>query len=140
MLGDEIRLGRGEELTGGRAKPSLLADVFEAVLGAIYLDGGLRVARTFVRAHLGERLRETRGTLATADDYKTSLQEHTQAHLQCTPGYRIVSTSGPDHQLEFTAEVLLGDEIFGRGTGPNRKGAEQEAARVALEALAARKE
>ncbi len=135
-LGSRIQLGRGEELTGGRAKASLLADVFEAVLGAVYLDGGLRAARSFVRRHLGAVLQGTRGASATADDHKTRLQELAQARLQCTPRYRIVSTSGPDHALEFTAEVFLDEELAGRGTGSNRKGAEQQAARAALERFA----
>ena len=139
-LGEEIRLGRGEELTGGRSKASLLADVFEAVLGAVYLDGGLRAARSFVRRHLGPVLRRTRGASDTVDDFKTRLQELLQARLQCTPRYRIVSTSGPAHALEFTAEVWLGEDSMGRGSGPNRKGAEQEAARAALANLSTRED
>jgi len=139
-LGEQIRFGRGEELTGGRSKASLLADVFEAVLGAVYLDGGLRAARSFVRRHLGPVLRRTRGAASTVDDFKTRLQELLQARLQCTPRYRIVSTSGPPHALEFTAEVWLGGESMGRGCGPNRKGAEQEAARAALANLSTRED
>ena len=84
-LGDSILLGKGEELTGGRRKGSLLADLFEAVLGAIYLDGGLRPARAFVRRHLGEIMRGTRSSGGSADDFKTRLQERTQAELQMTP-------------------------------------------------------
>jgi ribonuclease-3 len=134
-LGHAIRLGRGEERTGGREKPSLLADVFEAVLGAIYLDGGIRAARSFVRRELGEALRRTRGSHGTADDFKTRLQEKVQARLQVTPSYRIVSTAGPDHALDFVVEVRIGDRVFSRGTGTNRKRAEQAAARKALEHL-----
>jgi ribonuclease-3 len=134
-LGEAIRLGRGEERTGGRTKPSLLADVFEALLGAVYLDGGVRAARAFVRRHLGEALRRTAEPGAAAEDPKTLLQERLQAELQRTPRYRIVSTTGPDHALEFTAEVLLGDCSLGAGRGSNRKRAEQEAARRALERL-----
>ena len=132
-LGEAIRLGRGEERTGGRQKPSLLADVFEAVLGAVYLDGGIRSARAFVRRQLGSALAATRGASSTRDDFKTRLQEKTQARLQETPRYRIVSTTGPDHALEFVAEVCVGHSVLGRGTGPNRKRAEQDAARRALE-------
>lgn len=131
-LGERIRLGRGEDRTGGRAKSSLLADVFEALLGAVYLDAGVRAARAFVRRHLRGALEATRGASRTADDHKTRLQELAQARLQLTPRYRIVSTSGPDHALEFTAEVLVGDELWGRGVGRNRKHAEQQAARAAL--------
>ena len=134
-LGEGISLGRGEEQTGGRKKPSLLADVFEAVLGAIYLDGGIRSARAFVRRELGGPLRETRGSGWTSDDFKTKLQETVQARLQQTPRYRIVSTTGPDHALDFVVEVRIGDRVLGRGTGTNRKRAEQDAAEQALDSL-----
>ena len=134
-LGRCIRLGRGEERTGGRAKPSLLADVFEAVLGAIYLDGGIRSARAFVRRELRVVLRETRGSSGTFRDYKTRLQERVQGMLQQTPRYRIVSTSGPAHAMRFEVEVLLDREVLGRGSGASRKMAEQRAARAAIETL-----
>jgi len=134
-LGEAIRLGRGEELTGGRHKTSLLADLFEAVLGAVYLDGGLRPARAFVRRHLRAELRGARRSTVSRDDFKTRLQELTQAELQLTPSYRIVSTSGPPHAMVFDVEVLLGRRVLGRGTGTNRKRAEQEAARAALATL-----
>ena len=134
-LGEAIRLGRGEERTGGRQKSSLLADVFEAVLGAVYLDGGIRSARAFVRRQLAGALADTRGASWTMDDFKTRLQEETQARLQETPRYRIVSTTGPDHALEFVVEVRLGQSVLGQGTGSNRKRAEQDAARRALENL-----
>jgi len=137
-LGDAARLGRGEEQTGGRARMALLADLFEAVLAAVYLDGGLRTATAVARRLLGEALHGTRGASATPGDHKTLLQETIQAGLQRTPRYRIVSKIGPDHALEFTAEVLLGDELLGRGTGSSRKSAEQQAARAALERLAVR--
>jgi ribonuclease-3 len=135
-LGAALRLGRGEELSGGRAKPSLLADVLEAVLGAIYVDGGVRAARAFVQRHLGAALRELRGATAPPEDYKTELQERIQGRLQRTPRYRIVATAGPDHALEFEAEVVLGGKVLGRGRGSNRKRAEQAAAREALSRLA----
>lgn len=134
-LGDAIRLGKGEELTGGRRKTSLLADVFEAVLGAVYLDGGIRPARAFVNRHLGKALAETGHRGRRTDDYKTHLQEEVQAKLQCTPSYRIVSTTGPAHALDFEVEVLVDGRTLGRGRGSNRKRAEQDAARQALEAL-----
>jgi ribonuclease-3 len=134
-LGRAIRLGRGEERTGGRQKSSLLADTFEAVLGAIYLDGGIRAARSFVRRVLGPGLHRASESRWTSDDFKTRLQEATQAKLQRTPRYRIVSTTGPDHALEFEVEVLLGDQVLGKGTGANRKRAEQEAARQAMRRL-----
>jgi ribonuclease-3 len=134
-LGEAIRLGRGEERTGGRGKTSLLADVFEAVLAAIYLDGGLTSARAFLRRRLGEALRDTRGASWTADDHKTRLQETVQARLREPPRYRIVSTTGPDHALRFVAEVSVDGRVLGRGSGTNRKRAEQDAARLALETL-----
>ena len=134
-LGEAVLLGRGEERTGGRSKPSLLADTFEAVLGAIYLDGGIRPARAFARRHLGRSLNQTRRSTRPDDDYKTRLQETIQAKLQRTPRYRIVSMTGPAHALEFVAEVLVDDEALGTGSGSNRKRAEQEAARKALSQL-----
>jgi ribonuclease-3 len=131
-LGEAVRLGRGEESSGGRSKASLLADVFESMLGAIYLDGGIRPARAFVRRHLGSGLQVVRRSTESRDDHKTRLQEAIQARLRRTPRYRIVSTSGPDHALEFNVEVLLDDEVLGSGRGSNRKRAEQAAAREAL--------
>jgi ribonuclease-3 len=113
----------------------LLADVFEAVLGAVYLDGGIRSARAFVRRQLDSALADTRGVSWTMDDFKTRLQEETQARLQETPRYRIVSTTGPDHALEFVVEVRVGQSVLGQGVGSNRKRAEQDAAQRALENL-----
>jgi ribonuclease-3 len=134
-LGEAIRLGRGEEGTGGRTKPSLLADAFESVLGAIYLDGGIRAARAFVRRELRTPLQETRGASGSSDDFKTRLQEHVQAELQQTPRYRIVLMTGPDHARHFVVEVWVGERALSRGTGSNRKRAEQQAARGALRKL-----
>jgi ribonuclease-3 len=139
-LGSAIRLGRGEESSGGRDKLSLLADTFEAVLGAVYLDGGIRAARSFVQRHLRRELRASRQASEHSDDYKTRLQEAIQARLQRTPRYRIVSTTGPAHALEFEVEVLLEDRILGSGRGSNRKLAEQAAARQALERFHRRSE
>jgi len=135
-IGEAIRLGRGEERTGGRDKASLLADAFEAVLGAVYLDGGIRPARAFVRRHLGAELQRAGAVADAADDYKTRLQEEVQARLQRTPSYRIVSTAGPHHALRFEVEVLIGGRVLGRGAGSSRKRAEQQAARRAWLALA----
>jgi ribonuclease-3 len=134
-LGEAIRLGRGEDLTGGRQKDSLLADVFEAVVAAVYLDGGIRPSRALVHRHLGRPMHDAGAGRDAADDYKTRLQETVQANLQRTPGYRIVSTTGPAHALSFAVEVLVDGRVLGRGEGSNRKRAEQEAARRALEAL-----
>ncbi len=134
-LGEAIRLGRGEELSGGRVKPALLADLFEAVLAAIYLDGGIDPARAFVLTHLEDALHGVRDQKEAADDYKTRLQEELQSRLQRTPRYRIVSTSGPAHALEFEVEVLMDDQVLARGSGKNRKQAEQVAACAALKGL-----
>ena len=134
-LAEAIRLGRGEERTGGREKPSLMADTFEAVLGAIYLDSGVRAARRFVQRHLGRALVATRKSREASDDYKTHLQEAIQAKLRRTPRYRIVSTTGPAHALLFRVEVLIDGRVVGAGSGTNRKRAEQEAAREALRHL-----
>jgi ribonuclease-3 len=134
-LDEAIRLGRGEERTGGREKPSLMADTFEAVLGAIYLDGGMRPCRAFVRRHLGATLSLAKSSKQASDDYKTRLQENVQAELRCTPRYRIVSTTGPAHALLFVVEVLVNDRVLGSGSGASRKQAEQQAAREALHTL-----
>ena len=136
-LGRAMKLGRGELQSGGREKPSLLADLFEAVLGAVYLDGGVVKARAMIRRHLGEPLKKTRGKQIAHDDYKTRLQERVQARSQRTPSYRILSTEGPDHELEFVVEVQIGGKILAQGSGSNRKAAEQQAARAALEMIAA---
>jgi ribonuclease III len=139
-LGEALRLGRGEESTGGRDKPSLLADAFEGVLGAVYQDGGVRRARSFVFRHLGPALRAAAGSAEFAEDHKTRLQEKLQGRFRQTPHYRLAGASGPAHAREFEAEVLLGSDVLGSGRGASRKQAEQEAARVALDRLAAGKE
>jgi len=134
-LGQAIRLGRGEERTGGRDKTSLLADVFEAVLGAVYLDGGIRRARAFARRHLGPSLRDAAEAEGMQDDYKTRLQEAVQGRLQRTPSYRIVSTTGPAHVLRFDVEVVVDGRVLAHGVGSSRKRAEQDAARNALHVI-----
>lgn len=134
-LGEAMLLGRGEESSGGREKASLLADVFEAVLGAVFLDGGVRAARSFVRRNLGASLRATRHAQQVADDYKTLLQERVQAAFRVTPRYRVVATQGPAHAHEFEVEVLIAGRVVGAGFGTSRKLAEQRAAQSALEIL-----
>ncbi len=132
-LGEAILLGRGEERTGGRTKPTLLADAFEAVLGAVYLDGGIRAARAFARRHVGPLRLSTQAQVE--DDFKTRLQEEVQARLRRTPAYRIVSTTGPAHATQFEVEVSVKGRVLGRGAGASRKQAEQSAARHALDAF-----
>ncbi|MDH3629188.1 MAG: ribonuclease III [Acidobacteriota bacterium] len=135
-LGVVAHLGRGEDQSGGREKVSLLADLFESVLAAIYLDGGIRPARAFVRRHLRGQLRASSEGEDAPSDAKTRLQERVQGRLQVTPRYRIVSKSGLAHALQFTAEVLIGQVVYGCGEGGSRKAAEQSAAKQALQKLA----
>jgi ribonuclease-3 len=135
-LGPLLRLGRGEELTGGREKPSLLADAMEAVVAAVYLEGGLAAVLGLVDRYLGEVFdRASAGTLDR--DFKTQLQELAQSRFRLAPRYRVVAELGPDHAKRFDVEVELRGEVVGRATGRSKKDAEQAAARLALEALAA---
>lgn len=135
-LGDYLHLGKGEESTGGRYKQTNLADVFEALIGAIFLDQGLAAASDFVLTQLSSWLDEV-GTQEISTNYKALLQEFTQAEHKQLPTYRIVETSGPDHNKDFTVEVTLGDRILGTGSGKSKKTAEMEAARSAWEKLKA---
>lgn len=136
QFGLYVLLGKGEELTGGRTRPALLADVFEAFVGALYLDQGLEVVRDFLSVHMFPRLPE-QGRLLTAD-FKTLLQEYTQQHNMGPLEYRIVDERGPAHEREFIAEVFLFDERLGQGLGRSKKEAEQHAASGALETLKVR--
>ena len=132
-LGAHLRLGRGEELTGGRDKHSILADTLEAVFGAVYLAHGLEVARDLIERIIGERLRVV-PTLGAALDWKTSLQEKCAATGRDRARYEITST-GPDHDKTFTAVAFVGDRSLGTGTGRTKKEAEQKAAEQAWAAL-----
>ena len=132
-LGDELRLGVGEERSGGRRKASLLADVWEAVLGAVYVDGGLEPAAALIRPVLAAAL-ERRS--AAAADAKTRLQETLQGRGLPLPEYRVLDSIGPDHAKRFVIECRIGGEARGRGEGRSKKAAEQAAAAAALEALA----
>ena len=131
-LGAAIRLGRGEESTGGREKPSILADAMEAVLGAVYLDGGLEAARRVILADWRPLVAE-RAASPGRRDYKTRLQE-ILARRGVVPGYE-VEAAGPDHARTFRAEVYADGEHLGAGEGSSKTRAQQEAARRALEAL-----
>jgi ribonuclease-3 len=136
-LGSLLRLGRGEELTGGRQKASLLADAMEAVVAAVFVGGGLTPVLEIVDRFLGEAFaRASAGTLDR--DYKTQLQELAQSRLRATPRYRVVAERGPDHSKTFEVETDLRGEVVGRGTGRSKKDAEQSAAKLALDALARR--
>jgi ribonuclease III len=128
-LGDYIFLGRGEESTGGRDKASILADTMEAVIAAVYLSGGLPAATTFVHRLL-DPLMESSASLGAGLDWKTSLQELTASGSLGVPEYR-VAEHGPDHKKSFHAEVRVGSELMGSGSGSSKKEAEQMAAEVA---------
>jgi ribonuclease-3 len=130
-LAHHVRLGRGERLAGGAEKPSILADILEAVLGALYLDAGFGPVRGVVEREIA--LGDSFGEPELVDP-KTRLQEQLQARGQGTPQYRTTGTRGPAHALEFSVEVRLGEEVLGVGSGPSKRAAEQEAARRALEA------
>jgi ribonuclease-3 len=133
-LGRYLRLGRGEEQTGGRRKASILSDAFEALMGAVFLDGGFAEAQTVIERLLGPRC-------ATAEegeldhDHKTRLQELVQGHWRVAPRYEVVEERGPDHAKVFTVEVLLGERVVARAEGHSKKAAEQRAARRALAVL-----
>lgn len=134
-LGRHLVLGRGEEETAGRDKPSILSDALEAVFGAIYLDGGLAAAERVIRALLGDALKTVRETSAPRGDYKTALQEWTQARGQGLPGYRLLATEGPDHARRYTVAVTLEGETLATGEGTSKREAERLAARAALQRL-----
>lgn len=134
-LGVRLRLGRGEELSKGREKTSLLADGLEAVIAAVYLDGGLEAGRVFTLDALSEELGyiESLQTKPGDDDYKTRFQEWCQRQYESLPRYITVQESGPDHQKLFRVEVSVGDQVVGCGEGHSKKEAEQAAAKRALE-------
>ena len=133
-LGSYLRLGKGEKASGGRCRPSLLADAFEALLGAVYLDLGIEKARAVIKKIFSPLLEKLElGNLCT--DFKTMLQEYTQARLTATPEYKIVSESGPDHNKLFVAQVLVNGDILGEGSGRSKKEAEQAAARFAYNTI-----
>ncbi len=130
-VGDYLLLGRGEQSTGGREKVSILADAMEAIIGAVYLESGLEGARAFVLDRFSGLI-ETVPLLGAGLDWKTSLQELCAAIGHGTPEYVVVG-EGPDHARTFTAQVRVGDQLFGNGFGRTKKQAEQEAAQTAFE-------
>jgi ribonuclease-3 len=130
-MGACLRLGRGEEESGGRERNSILCAAFEAVVGALYLDQGMPAVQTFVEPLLQPALKHIRAR-ETDKDPKSLLQEWSQAELKLTPVYETVETRGPDHAKEFTVAVMIGEQVYGNGTGPNKQTAEQHAAEEAL--------
>ncbi|MEN6440642.1 MAG: ribonuclease III [Syntrophobacter sp.] len=137
-LGNYLLLGKGEELSGGRQKPSLLANALEALLAAVYLDGGLDFAVGLVKKMFYEYLenREEEYLLKALDkDFKTQLQEITQARLKLTPNYFLEGEEGPDHDKTFYMRVAIGSQVLAHGSGKSKKEAQQEAARKAIEQI-----
>jgi len=131
-IGTVLRLGKGEQRSGGREKPSLLADALEALLGAIYREGGFSAVDLVIKKIFYEMI-EKSALLRYGSDYKTYLQERLQALYSQLPEYILAEVSGPDHQKIFSTEVYLSGELLGKGTGSSKKSAEQKAAAVALD-------
>jgi len=131
-----LLLGKGEELSGGRTKKAILADAMEALIGALYIDSGYKTAFDFVSRCITPEI-----DLVTGEnyhkDYKSLLQEYCQRFFHCYPEYCMIKRSGPEHDRTFWMEVRVGETVYGTGIGRNKKSAEQEAAKVAYEALQA---
>jgi ribonuclease-3 len=134
-LGEHLLLGRGEEKTGGRRKQALLADGYEALIAAIYLDGGIDQARAFITREFAPLVDEVRRRGFAGRDYKSELQEYLQSGDRPLPDYRLIGAIGPDHRKVFHVEVVVAGESIAAGDGPSKKQAEQNAARLALEKL-----
>ncbi|WP_226391589.1 ribonuclease III [Ructibacterium gallinarum] len=134
-LGSGVRFGKSETVCGGKNKASILADTFEAVLGAIYLDGGMEPARAWILEHLGEIIEHS--SKMDFRNYKSEIQTYFQKRDKGTDvvTYRMTGRKGPDHKPEFSVEAVYRGKVIGKGTGGSRKAAEQQAARQALEAL-----
>ncbi len=134
-LGDHMILGRGEEKTGGRRKQALLADTCEALIAAIYLDGGLEPVRSFLMRELASGIEDARQPLYFGRDHKSRLQERLQSLGRPLPSYRVSGEVGPDHRKWFHVEVVVGAEVIAQGMGRTKKEAEQEGARLAIATL-----
>jgi len=134
-LGDHLLLGRGEEKTGGRRKQALLADGYEALIAAIYLDGGIEPARAFIMREFSPQLDEVHRHGVSAQDYKSTLQEWLQSRDLPLPEYRLAGSLGPDHRKLFEIDVMVRGERVASGSGPSKKEAEQDAARATLDKL-----
>ncbi len=134
-LGQFVLLGRGEEKTGGRQKQAILADSFEALIAAVYLDGGVEPARTFILSLFAPLVASAGDHAADAsftDDWKSAFQEWAQANGRGLPHYRLAAADGPDHRKRFEVEVLVGGQVVARAGGKSKKEAEQQAAKAAL--------
>ncbi|WP_047981301.1 ribonuclease III [Ornithinibacillus contaminans] len=130
-FGEHILLGKGEEMTGGRTRPALLADVFEAFLGALYLDQGFDTALQFLEKYVFPKI--DTGAFSHAMDYKSKLQEIVQQDKNKTIDYAIIDETGPSHNKEFVAELRINGEVWGSGVGRTKKESEQRAAKDALD-------
>ena len=135
-LGEYLYLGKGEESTGGRNRRSNLADTFEALIGAIFLDQGLNAARKFILGRLYRQINEISSN-GIGHNYKAMLQEFSQSHpeYRTLPSYNLIESTGPDHDKLFTVEVMLANKVIGTGNGKSKKAAEMEAARSACHNL-----
>ncbi len=131
-LGKRLRLGKGEERSGGRLKESILAAAFEAVLGGVYWDGGYEAAHRVVEKHFSREIKQKKLGLR---DYKTRLQEISQMLMHAPPTYILVAESGPSHEKRFITEIAIGGKVLGRGEGKSKKQSEQQAAKKALVVL-----
>jgi ribonuclease-3 len=132
-LAEHIRLGRGEKISEGKSKLSILSDVFEAIIGAIFLDGGIEAAREFLISHFQEDMELVLGS--PSHNYKAELQDFFQKKIQKAPTYKVLEEVGPDHAKIFLVGVFLEEQEIGRGEGDSKKQAEQRAAKVALTKL-----
>ena len=139
-LGKFLRLGQSEEKSGGRSKPGILADALEALLAAVYLDGGLESARRMVEQVMLPQDLPAQVDELFATNYKGALQEHLQAGRQSSAQYRVVSETGVEHQKTFTVEVQAGEGVVAHGSGCSKKSAQQQAAKRALAILTAKVE
>lgn len=137
-LGEYLFLGKGEENTGGRTRSSILSDAFEALIGAIYIDGGISAARRFILRYM-EDIYQDIDRQNEFRDYKTLFQEIIQKQSDQKIHYRILDESGPDHDKTFTAQVLVGNEPYGEGKGRSKKEAEQNAAKDAINNMQVKK-
>ena len=134
-LGSYLRLGRGEEKTGGRNKAALFVNALEALVAALFRDGGLAIAEGFVARFILPADLPACGEELFSVDYKSALQEYLQAGRRSNADYQVVEETGPEHQKTFTVEVVAGGDVVARGRGTSKKAAEQEAARIVLERL-----
>lgn len=130
-LGKFLLLGRGENISGGRKKPSILADAYEAVVGAVFFDSNLQEVSNAFLPKLIDKIDVYKNSLSFRD-FKSDLQEYTQNRFSCIPSYRVIGEEGPDHDKRFKVEINIRDNIEGIGNGKSKKGAEQMAAQMAL--------